>query len=81
MIIVTIRLFRNLFSLIIFQAQRYEAASTLYGPHTLNLHLMQYKNLAAALKEVRAIFRPTDLILFLNFICFFFFLTSGQEVK
>nr|ADK88944.1 putative ceramidase [Bovicola ovis] len=34
-----------------YQAQRYEAGSTLYGPHTLNLHLIHYKKLAKAILE------------------------------
>ncbi|KAL0274590.1 UNVERIFIED_CONTAM: hypothetical protein PYX00_002688 [Menopon gallinae] len=34
-----------------YQMQRYEAASTIYGPHTLNLHIMQYRRLTRALLE------------------------------
>ncbi|CAB0004913.1 unnamed protein product, partial [Nesidiocoris tenuis] len=30
-----------------YAAQRYEAASTIFGPHTLTIYLQQYKNLAA----------------------------------
>ena len=32
-----------------YEIQRYEGASTLYGPHTLTLYLEQYKRLAGAL--------------------------------
>ncbi|XP_077285659.1 neutral ceramidase-like [Arctopsyche grandis] len=32
-----------------YQAQRYEAASTIYGPHTLTIHLHQYNELAKAI--------------------------------
>lgn len=28
-----------------YQAQRYEAASTIYGPHTLEIYLQKYKDL------------------------------------
>jgi len=34
-----------------YQAQRYEAASTLYGPHTLRAYLEQYARLAQAMVE------------------------------
>ncbi|XP_069668622.1 neutral ceramidase isoform X2 [Periplaneta americana] len=34
-----------------YQVQRYEGASTLYGPHTLTLHLNQYKKLAENLEK------------------------------
>ncbi|KAK6617944.1 hypothetical protein RUM44_002386 [Polyplax serrata] len=40
-----------------YQDQRYEAASTLYGPHTLNLHLHQYQKLATALMENKTLSR------------------------
>jgi hypothetical protein len=36
----------------LFQVQRYEGASTLYGPHTLTIYLSQYRNLSAALVKV-----------------------------
>ncbi|XVF55141.1 hypothetical protein PTKIN_Ptkin06aG0012500 [Pterospermum kingtungense] len=32
-----------------YQVQRYEGASTLYGPHTLNAYIQEFKKLAAAL--------------------------------
>ncbi|KAL0831611.1 hypothetical protein ABMA28_002389 [Loxostege sticticalis] len=32
-----------------YQAQRYEAASTIYGPHTLDIYLNKYKEMADAL--------------------------------
>ena len=35
-----------------YQAQRYEAASTLYGPHTLKAYLEQYERLARNMVEV-----------------------------
>ena len=40
-----------------YQAQRYEAASTLYGPHTLKAYLEQYVRLARAMVEVSPPFR------------------------
>jgi len=36
----------------LFQVQRYEGASTVYGPHTLTIYLNQYRNLSAALVKV-----------------------------
>jgi len=32
-----------------YEVQRYEGASTIYGPHTLTIYLSQYRNLSAAL--------------------------------
>ncbi|EEB18244.1 Neutral ceramidase precursor, putative [Pediculus humanus corporis] len=43
-----------------YQDQRYEAASTLFGPHTLNLHLMQYQNLANALQTNKTLERGPE---------------------
>lgn len=37
----------------VFQAQRYEAASTIYGPHTLDIYLNKYAELTNDLVEVR----------------------------
>ncbi|CAM6104879.1 unnamed protein product [Calypogeia fissa] len=34
-----------------FQAQRYEGASTLYGPHTLSAYIQEFKKLATALAK------------------------------
>lgn len=34
------------------QAQRYEAASTIYGPNTLHIYLHKYKQLTEALMKV-----------------------------
>ncbi|XP_050347290.1 neutral ceramidase isoform X2 [Nymphalis io] len=34
-----------------YQAQRYEAASTIFGPHTLDIYLHKYRHLAAALAQ------------------------------
>jgi hypothetical protein len=34
---------------LILQVQRYEGASTIYGPHTLTIYLSQYRKLASAL--------------------------------
>lgn len=36
------------------QEQRYEAASTVYGPHTLSAYLQEFSTLAKALATVRA---------------------------
>lgn len=33
-----------------FQIQRYEGASTIFGPYTLPIYLQQYEKLAAALE-------------------------------
>ena len=35
-----------------FQAQRYEAASTIFGPHTLEAYIQVYTNLSVALAKV-----------------------------
>jgi hypothetical protein len=37
------------------QVQRYEGASTIYGPHTLTLYLNQYRKLASALSRASII--------------------------
>jgi hypothetical protein len=37
------------------QVQRYEGASTIYGPHTLTLYLNQYHKLASALARASII--------------------------
>ncbi|XAR61571.1 Ceramidase [Bertholletia excelsa] len=34
-----------------YQQQRYEAASTLYGPHTLSAHIQEFKNLATTMAK------------------------------
>ena len=39
------------------QEQRYEAASTVYGPHTLSAYLQEFSTLAKALATVRAYYR------------------------
>ena len=39
------------------QEQRYEAASTVYGPHTLSAYLQEFSTLAKALATVRAHYR------------------------
>lgn len=36
-----------------YQVQRYEGASTIYGPHTLTVHLKMYRNLAQNVVKVR----------------------------
>lgn len=36
-----------------YQKQRYEAASTLYGQHTLGAYLAKYEELATAMTEVK----------------------------
>lgn len=38
------------------QAQRYEAASTIYGPYTLPIYINQYKTLARHLKYVSSLY-------------------------
>ncbi|GBP78308.1 Neutral ceramidase [Eumeta japonica] len=38
-----------------YQAQRYEGASTIYGPHTLDIYLNKYVELTAALMQVLAL--------------------------
>lgn len=35
-----------------FQVQRYEGASTIYGPHTLSAYLQKYRGLARAIAQV-----------------------------
>ncbi|CAJ1081332.1 neutral ceramidase [Xyrichtys novacula] len=36
-----------------YQVQRYEGASTIYGPHTLSAYLQKYRGLAKAIAQVR----------------------------
>lgn len=38
-----------------FQLQRYEAASTIYGPHTLSAYIQLYRGLAKAIALVSSI--------------------------
>ncbi|KAM0948353.1 putative ceramidase [Dioscorea sansibarensis] len=48
-----------------YQMQRYEGASTLFGPHTLDAYIQEFKNLAAALLGGRSIssnLQPPDLL-------------------
>ncbi|CAN4116601.1 unnamed protein product [Withania somnifera] len=48
-----------------YQIQRYEGASTLYGPHTLSAYIQQFKTLASALitgQTVQAGPQPPDLL-------------------
>ncbi|XVE62003.1 hypothetical protein DITRI_Ditri06bG0083900 [Diplodiscus trichospermus] len=48
-----------------YQVQRYEGASTLYGPHTLNAYIQEFKKLAAALisgESVEPGPQPPDLL-------------------
>lgn len=48
-----------------YQIQRYEGASTLYGPHTLNAYIQEFKKLASALisdQRVEAGPQPPDLL-------------------
>ncbi|KAI3797131.1 hypothetical protein L1987_32384 [Smallanthus sonchifolius] len=48
-----------------YQIQRYEGASTLYGPHTLNAYIQEFKKLASALisdQPVEAGPQPPDLL-------------------
>lgn len=40
-----------------YQKQRYEAGSTIYGPHTLTIYLKQYEHLTKALVKVRELLR------------------------
>ncbi|XP_042440807.1 neutral ceramidase-like [Zingiber officinale] len=47
-----------------YQIQRYEGASTLYGPHTLSAYIQEFKKLASALltgKSVESKLEPPDL--------------------
>lgn len=47
-----------------YEVQRYEGASTIYGPHTLTIYLSQYRNLSAALINGSSLDRgptPPDL--------------------
>ena len=37
-----------------YNVQRYEGASTIYGPHTLSAFIQEFNKLAAALAQVRA---------------------------
>ncbi|KAF4372198.1 hypothetical protein F8388_005594 [Cannabis sativa] len=48
-----------------YEVQRYEGASTLYGPHTLSAYIQEFKKLASALvanKEVEPGPQPPDLL-------------------
>ncbi|KAD7477040.1 hypothetical protein R6Q59_006877 [Mikania micrantha] len=48
-----------------YQIQRYEGASTLYGPHTLNAYIQEFKKLASSLindQPVEAGPQPPDLL-------------------
>ncbi|KAJ8452653.1 hypothetical protein Cgig2_004989 [Carnegiea gigantea] len=48
-----------------YEVQRYEGASTLYGPHTLNAYIQEFKRLATALIRGQAVERgpqPPDLL-------------------
>ncbi|KAF5727352.1 Neutral/alkaline non-lysosomal ceramidase isoform 1 [Tripterygium wilfordii] len=49
-----------------YQVQRYEGASTLYGPHTLSAYIQEFQKLAHALiggqPVVPGIFQPPDLL-------------------
>ncbi|XP_062206201.1 neutral ceramidase [Phragmites australis] len=48
-----------------YQIQRYEGASTLYGPHTLSAYIQEFQKLATAMianKEVPTNFQPPDLL-------------------
>ncbi|KAE8704520.1 Neutral ceramidase [Hibiscus syriacus] len=48
-----------------YQVQRYEGASTLYGPHTLNAYIQEFKKLAEALISGRSVEtgqQPPDLL-------------------
>lgn len=37
---------------VFFQVQRYEAASTIYGPHTLDIYLQAFRQQALAVVQV-----------------------------
>lgn len=48
-----------------YQVQRYEGASTLYGPHTLSGYIQEFKKLAAALRNSKSVQpgpQPPDLL-------------------
>ncbi|CAO2170689.1 unnamed protein product [Urochloa humidicola] len=48
-----------------YQIQRYEGASTLYGPHTLSAYIQEFQGLATAMvsnKEVPTNLQPPDLL-------------------
>lgn len=48
-----------------YQVQRYEGASTLYGPHTLNAYIQEFRKLAVALVTSQAVEagpQPPDLL-------------------
>ncbi|XP_066306623.1 neutral ceramidase-like isoform X2 [Miscanthus floridulus] len=48
-----------------YQIQRYEGASTLYGPHTLSAYIQEFQKLATAMvtnKEVPTNLQPPDLL-------------------
>ncbi|KGN47115.1 neutral ceramidase 1 isoform X2 [Cucumis sativus] len=48
-----------------YQVQRYEGASTLYGPHTLSAYIQEFKKLARALVDGQAVAvgpQPPDLL-------------------
>ncbi|KAK3164819.1 hypothetical protein QOZ80_1AG0025230 [Eleusine coracana subsp. coracana] len=48
-----------------YKIQRYEGASTLYGPHTLSAYIQEFQKLATAMlanKEVPTNFQPPDLL-------------------
>ncbi|PIK42872.1 Neutral ceramidase B [Apostichopus japonicus] len=52
-----------------YQVQRYEGASTIYGPHTLQAYLNQYEKLSKALKKVKCSRKEKDCILHYCFTC------------
>ncbi|WOL20515.1 neutral ceramidase-like isoform X1 [Canna indica] len=48
-----------------YEVQRYEGASTLYGPHTLSAYIQEFKKLASALldgKDIETDLQPPDLL-------------------
>lgn len=59
-----------------YQKQRYEAASTLYGPHTLEAYLQQYKLLAKHMLTV--MINLKFLASLLVILCFTVFLPPEQ---
>ncbi|XP_061967068.1 neutral ceramidase 2-like [Populus nigra] len=43
-----------------YEQQRYEAASTLYGPHTLSAYIQEFNHLALAMAKGRGALQPAD---------------------
>lgn len=75
------RYIKDIHNFINFQAQRYEAASTIFGPHTLDIYLNKYVELTEAVLSVSNLTKSQSRSIELNSCRLHYNFSPKQNVK